>query len=488
MAIARCICGKKIDVSLQPLGSSEARECLSCGHLFCRDCSESYCALCGGVVVEADFFRISLFSCIAPLESPCDLTEVEELKERSSQVGMTLLNTSSSCVDALAEPGAVEVLNALVEQVRDRTSFILGELGHWAHQQQLHEYFTSMIAQTYFCAQTLPFIPRNRFGTIGFGHIISFLRSQGTLEDNSGVGPYDTRGLVTETLNWPVIDQALLHVELGALLRMGFAPDAAATPAMQPLLEELMRKGANSFSVGITEGILRAGALLTHGEHKRVHRRMAGHFLDHAATIIGKSLPLQSAQEILAVVNHCLEDHRPDIRAGSKAILWFAGLAPDPHPDGPDFGQGIQALGDGQLEVAAQHFTMGSSRGDADATYALAIFYEQGFGVKEDRKAARELMQAAAKADHLGAQGDMLLDGVDVARDVPLGIELLTRCAESGDVIAQVSRAGYSMSGELIPRDLEEARRWLKTAVIGGNPLALIILMGLADESESIGA
>lgn len=494
MPFARCLCGRSINVSLQgrnapasPTGEfvTEAKECLSCGQLFCHDCAESFCTLCGGVVVEADLRQLALFTEIAPSESPCEVAEIADQTERASTIGAALHETDIACINELAEPGTTELLMQIVDQTREILLQEFGAIGMSTSAEALQGPLVKLIGRAYLCSRLLPYIPRYRLGNVGLEQIVTVHQGQFPLQDNGGLGPFDSRGAAGEALKWTALDQSLTFIELDFFIELGFEPSFATSPELQPLLRRLMVHAVTCFCVGVTEGIFRAGVLLTKGEHRRVHRRMAGHFLDHASTIIGSDPQLQDSQDVFAVVNHCLNDHRPDIRAGAKTVLWLAGLAPDPHPDSPDYGRGIQALGDGQLETTAQHFAMGSSRGDADATYALAILYEQGLGVEEDRETSRELLQAAANAGHLGAQGDMLLDGVDVARDVPRGIELLTRCAENGDVIAQVSRAGYSMSGELVPRDLELARRWLKTATLGGNPLAMFILADLADTPET---
>ena len=57
-----------------------------------------------------------------------------------------------------------------------------------------------------------------------------------------------------------------------------------------------------------------------------------------------------------------------------------------------------------------------------------------------------------------------MIAGQGGARDIAAGLALCRRAAEAGDADAQTDLGGYLLTGEFMPKDAVEARRWLTEA------------------------
>lgn len=115
-----------------------------------------------------------------------------------------------------------------------------------------------------------------------------------------------------------------------------------------------------------------------------------------------------------------------------------------------------------------------AKKGDPQALYDLATYYEDGRGVSQDRKKAVELYETAAKKDHLEAQyylGVIYGFGRGVAVDDVKARRWFKTAAERGHKMAQYNYAILLFKGLGGPVDEVEAKQWMeKSSAQGYSP------------------
>ncbi|MFL6589723.1 MAG: tetratricopeptide repeat protein [Chthoniobacterales bacterium] len=110
--------------------------------------------------------------------------------------------------------------------------------------------------------------------------------------------------------------------------------------------------------------------------------------------------------------------------------------------------------------------------GDAKAQYSLAVCYERGEGVAEDKVEAVKWYRKAAEQNFAAAQynlGVCYYHGEGVAKDKKEAVKWFRKAAEQNDAQAQGRLGLCYVEGEGVPVDLVEAYKWVVLAARQGN-------------------
>jgi hypothetical protein len=134
----------------------------------------------------------------------------------------------------------------------------------------------------------------------------------------------------------------------------------------------------------------------------------------------------------------------------------------------------------GHVSSAIRNYEKGAENGDSKSMYALAIIYENGMGVSIDHVQYCSWMKKAALSGHRGALGECYIDGNGFQKDIVQGFNILKEYAEKcNESFVQGSVGGYYLRGEIIQKDLNEAKRWFKLSSNNFNPYSRQILDNL---------
>lgn len=123
-----------------------------------------------------------------------------------------------------------------------------------------------------------------------------------------------------------------------------------------------------------------------------------------------------------------------------------------------------------------------AQKGDAEAQYNLAAYYEDGRGVKQDCNRALELYKAAADQELVIAQyylGVIYDKGRCAEPNQELARQWYKIAAEKGFEIAQYNYGIYLFYGRGGSKDEESGLKWLKRSADQGNPSAISALKDL---------
>ena len=130
---------------------------------------------------------------------------------------------------------------------------------------------------------------------------------------------------------------------------------------------------------------------------------------------------------------------------------------------------------------AAKLYKRAVELGMVDSMVNLSQLYWDGAGVKVDEKKSIQLLRLAADRGNAVAQmrlGSRLNDiGCQDLESQKEIVKYFTLAAEQGHPIAEVLVATFFMQGAKgVPKDYEEARRWLERAAAKGVPEAIELL------------
>lgn len=136
------------------------------------------------------------------------------------------------------------------------------------------------------------------------------------------------------------------------------------------------------------------------------------------------------------------------------------------------------------LEIAAAY-------GKSGAAYHLGNAFKFGLGGSVDYRRALSLFESAARDEPEAAveQADLLASGLGAVQDYPTAVRLLTESR-----VARIPRAKYLLGmmrwrGKGVAVDLEQARRLLEEAAVGGQHLAVVpagfVCMELGDLEQA---
>ena len=125
------------------------------------------------------------------------------------------------------------------------------------------------------------------------------------------------------------------------------------------------------------------------------------------------------------------------------------------------------------IAKALESIRNASKRGDAEATYYLAIMYDSGTGMEErDFKEAWKLYLKSAKAGYHEAQfhvGMAYYVGSPVFKEHDVAFKWFMKAAKQGKMQAQYQVGRMLELGQGTARNLEEARYWYEKAAAQGD-------------------
>ena len=110
--------------------------------------------------------------------------------------------------------------------------------------------------------------------------------------------------------------------------------------------------------------------------------------------------------------------------------------------------------------------------GSPQAQYALATFYKDGRGVKQDPEEAARLLGISARSGHTESEveyGIALFNGTGVAKSESAAFDYFLKAAQKGSPPGQTRLALMYATGRGIKADPVEAARWHLIARAGGN-------------------
>ena len=150
---------------------------------------------------------------------------------------------------------------------------------------------------------------------------------------------------------------------------------------------------------------------------------------------------------------------------------------------------GKEAEAAGEYAIAASLYFYAARGGNADATYRLGLFYEQGNGVPKSLPEARRRFGIAARAGHVDAMlriARFLEDGTGGEKDLSLARQCYERLEEDG-----VAEGAYLLGevyrvGKDVPVDFPHALRHYRRAAALGYEKAERALEDLKETAEGI--
>jgi TPR repeat protein len=139
---------------------------------------------------------------------------------------------------------------------------------------------------------------------------------------------------------------------------------------------------------------------------------------------------------------------------------------------------------------SARYYALSGARGNAEATYKLAQYYEHGEGVEKNIKAAMQLYALAADKKYVSAQWLMAEEyesGQKIPQDFKKAAELYTELADQGSDRAQYKIGTFYAQGIGVEKDAKRAAEFYKKADSREfSPFAEFSLAGLYEKGEGV--
>lgn len=127
-----------------------------------------------------------------------------------------------------------------------------------------------------------------------------------------------------------------------------------------------------------------------------------------------------------------------------------------------NFASAMAAFEAKHFSRAMQLFSPLAEQGDAEAQHRIAIMYQNGLGVVQNKELAYKWMKAAAEQGHALAQhglGFMFLEGECVDQNGAEAATWFRRAADQGLAGSLTTLAMMYEEGKGVERDLDEAKR-----------------------------
>lgn len=134
--------------------------------------------------------------------------------------------------------------------------------------------------------------------------------------------------------------------------------------------------------------------------------------------------------------------------------------------------------------LAEDEFTFDSAtnaavKGNPQAEYFLARYYEKGIGMPKDFKKAAKYMREAAEQGVVFAQNDLgvlYTKGLGVKQDPVEAVKWFRKAAENGDPLGQFSLGKAYAEGSGVTTNITEALKWYQAAGAQNQPEAMLAL------------
>jgi TPR repeat protein len=126
-------------------------------------------------------------------------------------------------------------------------------------------------------------------------------------------------------------------------------------------------------------------------------------------------------------------------------------------------------------EATAKEVRKAAEEGDASAQNRLGLLYDEGVGVPQGYRQAKEWFEKAAKQGHAGAQlnlGTLYLQGAGAPQSAQMAVFWFSRAAEQGDVLAFAKLGWMYAQGRGVRQDFIQAHMWYNLSAAQGEPRA----------------
>lgn len=153
------------------------------------------------------------------------------------------------------------------------------------------------------------------------------------------------------------------------------------------------------------------------------------------------------------------------------------------------FNEGSAAYERRDFRAAFNAFHFAAEQGFAPAQFNIAMMYDDGQGVAQNKSAAINWYRKAAEQGHRDAQFNLAVaykDGIGVQKDMPSAIVWYRKAAEQGDAEAQLSLAlAYENGDGIAPNDVA-ALNWYRKSAEQGNESAQVKMGNMYVEGKGI--
>ena len=126
-------------------------------------------------------------------------------------------------------------------------------------------------------------------------------------------------------------------------------------------------------------------------------------------------------------------------------------------------------------EATAKELRKSAEEGDASAQNRLGLLYDEGVGVPQNYRQAKEWFEKAAKQGHVGAQanlGTLYLQGAGAPQSAQMAVFWFSRAAEQRDVLAFAKLGWMYAQGRGVLQDFIQAYMWYNLSAAQGEPRA----------------
>jgi TPR repeat protein len=128
-----------------------------------------------------------------------------------------------------------------------------------------------------------------------------------------------------------------------------------------------------------------------------------------------------------------------------------------------------------EYEATVKELRKSAEAGDASAQNRLGLLYDEGAGVPQNYRQAKEWFEKAAKQGHVGAQanlGTLYLQGTGAPQSSQMALFWFSRAAEQGNDLAFAKLGLMYAQGRGVLQDFIQAHMWYNLAAVQGEPRA----------------
>ena len=128
-----------------------------------------------------------------------------------------------------------------------------------------------------------------------------------------------------------------------------------------------------------------------------------------------------------------------------------------------------------ESEAIAKELRKSAEAGDASAQNRLGLLYDEGKGVPQDYRQAKEWFEMAAKQEHAGAQvnlGTLYLQGHGAPQSAQMALFWFDRSAEQGDALAFAKLGLMYAQGRGVLQNFILAHKWYNLSAAHGEQRA----------------
>jgi uncharacterized protein len=124
-----------------------------------------------------------------------------------------------------------------------------------------------------------------------------------------------------------------------------------------------------------------------------------------------------------------------------------------------------------QYEATAKELRKSADEGDASAQNRLGLLYDEGVGVPQNSRQAKEWFEKAAKQGHVKAQlnlGTLYLRGAGAPQSDQMALFWFSQAAEQGEALACAKLGWMYAQGRGVRQDFVQAHTWYHLAAVQG--------------------